>query len=76
MRQQHEVTGTMKPNREGGAWPSLYTGEQTITVTTEPSGTVFINGVFGCSKDYASYEAAIADIQHRHSFTFTPRSES
>ena len=65
IRQQYEVTGIMThPSHD------LYTGVQTIRVTTEPNGTVFIEGVFGCSKNYASYEDAIADVQHRHSFTF------
>ena len=65
MRQQREITGVMShPSYD------LYNGIQTIRVTTEPNGTVFINGVFGCSKNYPSYDAAIADIQHRHSFTF------
>ena len=65
IRKQYEVTGVMThPSYD------LYNGQQTITVTTEPNGEVFINGVFGCSSNYPSYEAAIADIQRRHSFTF------
>jgi hypothetical protein len=72
MRTTHIITGIMTPKFAGGDWPSLYVGEQSIQVTTEPNGIVFINGVFGCSKDYPSYDAAIADIQHRHGFTFKP----
>jgi hypothetical protein len=48
-----------------------YNGRQTIDVFENTDKSIYIVGVFGCSKDYPSYDAAITDIQHRHGFTFT-----
>ena len=48
-----------------------YNGEQTIDVHKNTDGTIYIIGVFGCSKDYPTLAAALTDIQHRHGFTFT-----
>lgn len=66
MKQLPSITGTMRHQ-----YHEPYNGLQTIDVYQNTDGTIYINGVFGCSKDYATLAAALSDIQHRHGFTFT-----
>jgi hypothetical protein len=65
MKKLPSITGTMIHK-----YHEPYNGEQTIDVFEDTDGYISISGVFGYSKDYPTFEAAIADIQHRHGFTF------